>query len=493
MLRIEPKQVSFHTPLYDKIPEKHILRVIDETIDFSFINELLKDSYSKHMGRKAKQPILMCKLLFLQTIYSLSDERLIEDARLNLAHLYFLHLNPEDELPDASLLSKFRCHRIDDVTLDEIITEIVRQCVEQGIISGNSVSIDSTHIIANTFNNTAERLLKKIARKVIKTHQKVDETFVSTHEEPDYEAIEDYKEAKRVMLEYVDTVIEEVETSASDLSDETQEVINQSREIISDPKFIMHKGARSLIDQDARVGRKSRDNRFYGYKTEFVMTTEENIITAICAENGAYTDGNNTKELLDQTVKGGVKIKEFYGDKAYFRKKILDEVEGLDAKAYIPIHHGVYRMDETRFSYNKDSDEWSCHLGNTSEEKKHYKTSDKGVPRQGYKYYFPKDQCQNCDERENCVKKGSTRKILNLGMNTAQFYELSQEQKDPGWLDNYHKRASIESKNAELKRFHGLSRAKGYSLKSVSKQTKVTAIGVNLKTIARLVTKKRAA
>lgn len=98
---------------------------------------------------------------------------------------------------------------------------------------------------------------------------------------------------------------------------------------------------RSLIDQDARVGRKSKTVRFYGYKAEFLMTTEENIITAICTENGAYTDGNNTKELLDRTIESGVNVKAFYGDKAYFRKGILDEVERIDAKAYIPVHRGM--------------------------------------------------------------------------------------------------------------------------------------------------------
>jgi IS5 family transposase len=50
----------------------------------------------------------------------------------------------------------------------------------------------------------------------------------------------------------------------------------------------------------------------------------------------------------------------------------------------------------------------------------------------------------------------------------------------------YKKRASIEGENSELKRFHGLSRARGYGLLSVSKQSKLAAIAVNLKRIATL-------
>jgi len=100
------KQMSLHSLLYNKIPENHILKIIISVVDFSFINKLLKDSYCKNFGRPAKEPELMCKLLFLQHLYNLSDEKVIEEANLNLAFMYFLGINPEDELPDKSLLSK---------------------------------------------------------------------------------------------------------------------------------------------------------------------------------------------------------------------------------------------------------------------------------------------------------------------------------------------------------------------------------------------------
>jgi transposase len=66
MLRIEPKQLSFHSVLYNKIPENHMLKKISRVVDFSFINVLLEDTYCKEFGRPAKEPELMCKLLFLQ-------------------------------------------------------------------------------------------------------------------------------------------------------------------------------------------------------------------------------------------------------------------------------------------------------------------------------------------------------------------------------------------------------------------------------------------
>ena len=105
--------------LYDKIPEDHVLKRIWNVVDFDFINELLEDSYCKNFGRPAKEPALMMKLCFLEYLYSLSDENVMEEASLNLAFFWFLGLNPEDTLPHPSLLAKFRTQRLKDVTFDE--------------------------------------------------------------------------------------------------------------------------------------------------------------------------------------------------------------------------------------------------------------------------------------------------------------------------------------------------------------------------------------
>jgi IS5 family transposase len=428
----------------------------------------------------------MCKLLFLQELYNLSDERLIEEASYNLAYLYFLGLDPEDTLPDKSLLSKFRTKRFpDDKPLDKILINIVKQCVDKGLIRGSSVSIDATHIEANTIKKTPERLMKHLAQKIIKAFEvEKGQTLSELPEVPDYEEIEDHKEAKAVMKEYIDSVIDLVENQSTSAEQKTNQTIKKTREIISDPKFLQQKGVRSIIDEDARVGRKSKNQDFYGYKTEFVMTTDERIITSVRTADGAYTDGNYAKEMIGDTLESGISVKEVYGDKAYFRKPILDDIASFKANAYIPVSAVVYRLDENEFSYNKDSDEWQCSQGNTTIGKKYFTSKRKeGADRTGYKYYFEIKQCKACPLHDVCAKK-QARRILVVGLNTAEFYEISQYQKTGEFKEKYKKRASIEGKNAELKRFHGLSRARGYGLLSVSKQSKLAAIAVNLKRIA---------
>jgi transposase len=487
VLRLEPKQSSFHSILYDRIPTNHILKKIYTVVDFSFINELLEDSYCTQFGRPAKEPEMMCKLLFLQHLYNLSDENVRVEATINLAFMYFIGINPEDILPDKSLLSRFRTQRLGESKLDDIITEIARQCVEKGILEGKSVSVDATHILANTKKKTPERLMKHLGRKIIKTYEEeTGKRLENVPQVPDYKEIPDHQKAKAVMKDYLETVINKVETQASAKDQKTGEIIQKAKEIVDDPKFINQKGVRSIIDEDARVGRKSKTQDFFGYKTEFVMTTDERIITSVRTASGAYTDGSYAKEMLADTKKSGMTIEEVYGDKAYFRKSILDDIEEIKAIAYIPVSSVVYRIDESAYTYNKDSDEWQCSQGNTTEKKKRYSSNRKEGKREGYKYYFEINQCKSCPLHEECAKK-SARRILTVGLNASEFYEISQRQKTDEFKEKYKKRASIEGKNAELKRFHGLSRARGYGLLGVSIQSKLAAIAVNIKRIAAIV------
>lgn len=60
------------------------------------------------------------------------------------------------------LLAKIRRHRLNEdanITVDDINTEMIKQCVEMGIINGTGFSIDSTHTEANTLKAIPERVM----------------------------------------------------------------------------------------------------------------------------------------------------------------------------------------------------------------------------------------------------------------------------------------------------------------------------------------------
>jgi transposase len=453
-------------------------------VDISFINELLADSYCKNNGRPAKEPEMMMKLLFLQYIYVLSDVKVIEEATYNLAYLWFLGLNPEEKLPDPSLLAKFRTQRLREFSLDDIIKEIVRQCVENGVIKSGSISIDTTHIEANTVKKVPERIMKHLAKKIFKGLEsdlgavpaEVDTNI------PDYKKIADHNQAKRTMKAYLESIMEKAAPLGKS---ETTAAIEEAKEILSDERFILQKGLRSFVDKDARVGSKSKTSQFFGYKDEYIMTTDERIITAVDIHSGEYVDGAEFDLLLEKTKKAGITPTEVYGDKAYFRKDILDTVKENKAEAYIPVSASAYKIDEEMFNYNKDSDQWFCFMGNHTVSNERKTRQKRGEQYAYLSYIFDKKQCIDCPHRIKCFgkSKGKARK-LHVSLNASEFYEMSQRQKTAQLLEKYKKRAAHEWKNGEMKRFHGLARARGYGLNSVSVQAKLTAIAANLKRIA---------
>lgn len=486
MLKNELKQLSLYSILYNKIPENHILKLINNAVDFSFINKLLEGSYCKYYGRPAKEPEMMAKLLILQYLYTLSDVQVIEETTVNLAYMWFIGTNPEEELPDPSLLAKFRTQRLKETMLDDIIKEIVKQCVKKGIIKGNGISIDATHTEANTIKKVPERIMKQLAKKIFKCLEEENGSVPEQVDKdiPKYKEIEDHTQAKQTMKNYLEKVMEEVEEIVdTSVMPKTDEAIKEAQEILNSSNFIEQKGIRSLVDKDARVGYKSKTDSFYGYKVEFAMIPEERIITALTVQNGAYVDGTEFKNLYNKTKECGIEIKQAYGDKAYFRKPILDLLKEETAEAYIPVSESVYKLDDTKFKYNKDSDQWFCEAGNSTISKKKGKRKD----RESYYYYFEKECCKSCPRSEECLNKGRTRKILEITVNTVEFYEYSQFTKTEGFLEKYKKRASHEWKNGEMKRFHGMDRARGYGLRSMQTQAKLTALAVNLKRIAGLV------
>ncbi|HOT32782.1 MAG TPA: IS1182 family transposase [Bacillota bacterium] len=486
MLKNEPKQLSLYSILYNKIPENHILKRINNAVDFSFINKLLESSYCKFYGRPAKEPEMMSKLLILQYLYNLSDEKVIEDTRINLAYMWFIGVNPEDDLPNPSLLAKFRTQRLKEIMLDDIIKEVIRQCVEKGIIKGTGMTVDCTHAQANTGKLTPERIMKHLAKKIIK-NLKEEKGMIPDNintDIPNYKEIEDPKQAKGTMKNYLEKLIDDTKAAVESTEESnTRKVLDKAKEILRDPKFLEQKGIRSLVDEDARVGHKTKTETFFGYKIEFAMVPEERIITAVTVGNGAYVDGTEFEKLYNMTKECGIDIRDVYGDKAYFRKPILDVLKERHVNAYIPVSESAYKIDDSKYSYNKDSDQWFCNEGNYTIKKRRPKKKN----RNSVIYYFDKEGCKNCPKRKGCIKGKTIAKSMEISVNTPELYEHSQWAKTEEFKEKYKKRASHEWKNGEMKRFHGMDRARGYGLRSMRTQAKLTALAVNLKRIANMV------
>jgi len=108
------------------VPVGHYLRRAAQLIDFERFRPLMASCYSADWRRPAKEPLLLLKLSFLQYHDRLSDNRLIEAARVNIAYREFLDLGLSSDLPHASLLSYFRA-RLGAEVFRQIFEALVAQ------------------------------------------------------------------------------------------------------------------------------------------------------------------------------------------------------------------------------------------------------------------------------------------------------------------------------------------------------------------------------
>lgn len=92
--------------LENYVPENHLLRKVDRSIDFRFIYELVEPLYAQN-GRPSIDPIVLFKLLFINHLYGYNSmRRTIEETKVNLAYRWFIGYGVEDPLPHFSDFSK---------------------------------------------------------------------------------------------------------------------------------------------------------------------------------------------------------------------------------------------------------------------------------------------------------------------------------------------------------------------------------------------------
>jgi transposase len=140
----------YYFRLEDQVPENHLLRLIEKHISFEFVRERLRNSYSE-TGRPSIDPELLLRILLIGYLYGITSERkLVEELRMHLAWRWFTGLGFDQEIPHHSTFSKNRHGRFQESKLfEQLFEQIVKQCVEVGLVQGKHLSVDGSFVEAN--------------------------------------------------------------------------------------------------------------------------------------------------------------------------------------------------------------------------------------------------------------------------------------------------------------------------------------------------------
>jgi IS5 family transposase len=472
--------LSPYMAIYDiVVPKNNMLRQINDLVDFTFVHEELQNKYCLDNGRNAVPPIRMFKYLLLKSIFDLSDVDVVERSKYDMSLKYFLDMAPEDGVIDPSSLTKFRKLRLKDVNLlDMLIHKTVEIALEKEIIKSSAIIVDATHTKARFNQQSPKEILiekSKLLRKAVyQIDEKMKDKFppkTTTNELVDE-------------LDYCQKVIDAVEKEEAIREyPKVKEKLNYLKEIVADH----HEHLQLSNDPDARVGHKTADSSFFGYKTHIAMN-EERIITAAVITTGEKSDGKQLQTLIEKSRETGMKIDTVIGDTAYSEKENIKYANinefQLVSKLNPMITQGA-RKKEDEFEFNKDAGMYVCKAGHMAIRKAREGKKNVGQ-NQTHTYYFNIDKCKQCPLKEGCYKEGAKSKTYSVSIKSTEHSEQKAFQESEYFQEKAKERYKIEAKNSELKHRHGYDVASTSGLLGMQMQGAMAIFTVNLKRILTL-------
>ena len=473
-------QFSEYGSLYDLIvPKANLLRKINDLIDFSFVYDELINKYCHNNGRTAESPIRMFKYLLLKTIYNISDVDVVERSRFDMSFKYFLEMSPEDDVINPSSLTKFRKLRLKDTDLlNLLISKTVSIAIEKGVIRSKSIILDATHTLSRSNPFSTIEVLRERSKQLRKTVYKYDQDW---KERMPKKNIDNDLEKELTYSKELERIIEKEQSISSIPA--VQEKLNVLKETIED----VQENITLSKDQDAKIGHKSADSSFFGYKTHLAMT-EERIITAAVVTSGEKGDGPELPKLLEISQQNGIDVDTIIGDAAYSGKENIKLTSKQDIKIVAKLNPSItqgFRKKEDIFDYNKDADMFVCPAGHIAIRKARQGRKNVGQ-NQVDTYYFDVEKCKTCPLRNGCYKEGAKTKTYSVSIKSDLHKEQIAFQETEYFKEKAKHRYKIEAKNGELKNVHGYGRAKSYGINNMQMQSAMAIFAVNLKRILKL-------
>ena len=155
------------TTMEEIVPQDSLFRKVDKYIDFAFIYDEVKDLYCSDNGRPSIDPVVLFKLVFIQTLDGIKSMRKTCDKiKVDAEYRWFLGIPFGVDTPHFSTFSKNYERRFKDSDiLEKIFINIVNQAIKYKLVDGTTFYTDSTHKKANANKNkyidTVEEVVKE--------------------------------------------------------------------------------------------------------------------------------------------------------------------------------------------------------------------------------------------------------------------------------------------------------------------------------------------
>lgn len=381
MISTKQQKTKYTSQIIDMdslVPENHLVRKMEELIDFEFIRDEVKHLYSQDKGRPSIDPVVLFKILFIQYMFGIKSMRqTIREIEVNIAYRWFIGYDFYEKIPNYSTFSKnYERRFVNTDIFEKIFLNILNQINNQGLINKESIFIDSTHT-------------KAYANK-----RKIEEVYVE----------ESYNK-------YVDALHQE---------------INEIRKEEGKKPLVTKKVKKIISKTDKECGmfHKGEKERQLAYSTQVACDEQGWIIAQDCYP-GNMNDNNTGIQFIEPLLEDN-EINNIVMDAGYTGNVLINEIIKQSKLPIVPYTRPKgKKTDKFRkndYQYHQDLDYYIC-------PNQKYLTY-RGLDSQGFKIYKSKTKdCKNCPFKHLCTNQSTktiTRHLLEHTNDIIREIRLSE-------------------------------------------------------------------
>ena len=472
------EQIEFFS-LDQVVPQEHLVRKLENAVDWSFIYELVEEKYSQDNGRPSLDPVTLIKLPVLQYMFGIRSMRqTIKEAEVNMAYRWFLGLSMYDAVPHFSTFGKNYTRRFKGSDLfEQIFQRILSECFQAGMVDPSVVFVDSTHVKARANGK--------------KYHDEIAEEQVLWYEKELKEEIQADRKAhgKRPLKELTTINDEDDAPEENDDDDEAstpppkatsngQVNKNTSKKKAARQKKEKHiKKSRS--DPESGWFRKGEHKHVFAYSVETVCE-QNGVILGYSVHPGNDNDGKTFPAVFEKIA--NLPIELVVGDSAYKTPAIarilnLKDVDLLSGYKRPQTKAGFFPKYE--YVYDELYDCYIC----PNNQVLSYRTTN----RNGYKEYRSNPViCAGCPHLKQCTESKAHVKTVTRHI-WEEYVEQVEENRYTDGIREYYplRKETIERDFGLAKELHGFRYTQLFGKARMEMKAALTFACMNLKKLAK--------
>jgi len=468
------------------VPKDNYYRKLGHHLDLNWIYKATAKYYGSE-GQESIDPVVFFKMCLVGYLNGLtSDRKLAEECSMRLDVRLFLGYDIDESLPWHSTISRTRQLYGEELFV-KLFNDLVKMCIEKGMVSGHTQAIDSALVKANASIDSLE------AKEVTATIEDHLQDCLRTNNRPDRKAkINRAPEEQQKMTgddESQKKQLEELNTRYKRQANDYKE----HQPVIPDGKYLSNKTHYSPVDPDSRIAVKPGKPRNLYYFGQMSVDASNHVITHMQASHADGRDGKDLQEIVTKTqerlLKEGLTISKVLADAGYSSGENYKFLEDRKITGYIPLLGGALISSEG-FTYDKARDVYIC--PNNKILKGKGEDVDDGKGHAVRKYFSLKSDCMKCPLQQKCLGPKMQYKKVQHSIYKEQLDAAKARQKSlRGKMMKRKRSATVEPVWGTLINYLGLRKLNARGIQQANKIMLMAATVYNLKKLMKYISKKQ--